>query len=137
MPPAWTAGVRSASSLNSTRFTALWSASALQNQRQERHRRQVLRRTLWELDQMGVERIVLDSRRQPQDATDQAAVAAWRAQHVISSRLRVDHMRPRDEPILCVADLIAGAVLAARGDGDFQFLDSLGSCVEEIIIDLS
>jgi hypothetical protein len=108
----------------------------LQNRRQERHRRQVLRRVLWELDQMDVSHVVLDSRRHQQDAADQTAVAGWRAQRVISSRLRIDHLRPRDEPLPCLADLVAGALTAARGDGDLQYINRLSACLEEITIEL-
>jgi hypothetical protein len=111
--------------------------TGLDGARQERHRRKCLQRLLWELDQFGVSHIRLDARRREQNDADSAAVAAWRAQRVLSSELRVDHVRARAEPLVWIADIVAGAVTAARADGDEQHLKPLESMLHEITITLT
>jgi hypothetical protein len=110
--------------------------TGLDNARQERHRRLCLRRLLWELEQFGVSHLRLDARRPGQDTADRAAIAAWRAQQVIGSELRVDHVSAREEPLIWMADIVAGAVTTARGDGDNRFLKPLEAQLHEVTITL-
>jgi hypothetical protein len=108
----------------------------LDNARQERHRRKCLQRLLWELERFGVTQVVLDARRPQQNAADRAAVAAWRAQRVIGSGLRVDHVPAKVEPLVWLADLVAGVVTTARGDGDERYLKPLEPLLQEVTITL-
>jgi len=106
---------------------------------QERGRRQCLRRLLWELQEAGVTRVWLESRTASLNARDHAAVEAWRAQHVIGGDLRVDFAQPygpAGEVLLWLPDIVAGAVSAARGDGDERYLTALEPILTEITIDL-
>lgn len=109
----------------------------LDNSRQERHRRKCLQRLLWELEQFGVSRVLLDARRRQQNTADLVAVSAWRAQRVLGSQLRVDHVQAATEPLVWMADIVAGAVNSARGDGNEQYLKPLEAMLHEVTITLA
>jgi hypothetical protein len=129
------AAVELLSRLDAVHFVVV--GSGLDNARQERHRRKCLQRLLWELEQFGVSAVRLDARRREQNVADLAAVAAWRAQHVLSPQLRVDHVRSAAEPLVWMADIMVGAVNLARGNGDEQYFKPLESMVHEVSITLT
>lgn len=88
------------------------------NGKQERARRCCLERLLYELDQLGVEEVWLESRRDVQDRRDVRLVDAARLKRLITRRLVVRFARPADEPLLWLPDAVAGAVSAeVLGDG--------------------
>jgi hypothetical protein len=89
--------------------------AALDPRRQERARRQCLEALLFHLDAAGVEQVWLETRGATADRRDIAAIDRFRARQVIGHSIRVDHARPGDDPLLWLADLVAGAVSAAEG----------------------
>jgi hypothetical protein len=93
----------------------------VQLRRQDRARRQCLRRLLWELRQLGVRSIVIESRGPERDRADDAALAAFRRDRTILAITAVQHARPVQEVGLWLPDIVAGAVLAdARGDDRYR-----------------
>lgn len=78
--------------------------------KQERARRQVLGRLLWELDRRQVEHALLESRHLARDAHDLRAIGGFRNAGLLSRRLRVDHGKAKQEPLLWLPDAVAGAV---------------------------
>ena len=83
---------------------------AVGGRRQERARRRLLGRLLWELDQRQVSRLTLESRHVERDRHDQEAIGAFRNHGLLSRNLTVGFGQPRDEPMLWLADIVAGAV---------------------------
>jgi hypothetical protein len=73
--------------------------------KQERGRRLCLQRLLYELDDAGVEMAMLEARTESLNTRDRRAVAAWRAQQVLSSRIRVDFAYRSAEPLVWIPDL--------------------------------
>lgn len=104
--------------------------------RQERTRRQVLSRLLWELDRRQVEQLLLESRRAERDRHDVKAVGGFRNQQVLSRRLRVAHGQPLQEPLLWLPDAVAGAVGDDRC-GRIECLAMLGALVEVVDMELT
>ena len=78
--------------------------------RQERERRRVLGRLLWELDQIGASDVVLESRRSVQDRRDDRAIGGLRNARRLSENLVVRHVRPSHEMLLALPDITCGAV---------------------------
>lgn len=104
--------------------------------KQERARRHVLQRLLWELDTRQVEHLLLESRHPERDGHDLAAIGGMRNAGILSRRLRVDHARPSDEVLLWLPDAVCGAV----GDdlcGHPTHLHALKDRVEIIEIELT
>jgi hypothetical protein len=54
-----------------------------------------------------------------------------RTRGYISSALRVDFTYPLSEPLVWLADIVAGAVSSARGDGELQYLAPLEPLLTE------
>jgi hypothetical protein len=90
--------------------------AAVDPRRQERARRQCMEALLFHLQAAGVSRVWLETRGAAADRRDIAAVRAARARQIIQYGLLVDHARPSEEPLLWLADIVAGAVSAAEGD---------------------
>ena len=108
----------------------------LDNVRQERGRRQCMARLLWELGGAGVDQVWLDARKPAQNAKDVRLVDVLRIRGEIPDGLRVDFAYASAEPLVWVPDIVAGAVSAARGDGDVQYLAPLESLLTEYTINL-
>ncbi|RIQ30205.1 hypothetical protein [Jiangella rhizosphaerae] len=87
----------------------------IDTRRQERARRQCLEALLFHLDAAGVEQVWLETRNATADRRDIAAIDRFRARQIIGHSIRVDHARPSAEPLLWLADAVAGAVSAAEG----------------------
>lgn len=83
----------------------------------ERARRKSLRRMLWELDQRGVERVVFEARERRQNARDMELIAHLLRSHELRGPLHTDHVAGRVEPLLWLADVVAGAIRAHREQG--------------------
>jgi hypothetical protein len=89
----------------------------------ERARRLSLRRLVWELDQRGVERAVFESREKSQNSRDADLVRRLRRTQELRGSLHIDHAAGRSEPLLWLADVVAGGVRAHRtGSADFSAL---------------
>ncbi|QWB25010.1 MULTISPECIES: hypothetical protein [Streptomyces] len=87
----------------------------------ERRRRKCLARVVWELDQRGVTRLVAESRERKQNGRDVKAVGYLRSSGMVSSALHMLHEPGPCEPVLWVADCVAGAAAAGRSGKSHQF----------------
>ncbi len=89
--------------------------SPLDPRNQERARRKCLERLLWELCKTwDASTVWLESRTASLNRKDMRLVDALRGQRALSARIRVEIELPSQEPMLWVADAIAGCVAAAR-----------------------
>lgn len=79
-------------------------------QRQERARRLCLERLLFELIELGVTQVWLETRTQSLNARDLTVIEAFRAKNSISESLTVRFAQPEQEPMLWLPDAVAGAV---------------------------
>ena len=104
--------------------------------RQERARRQCLTRLLWEFGTAGVDQAWLDGRRVPQDARDLALIDSLRARGQVAAQMRVGFVKSAAEPLVCLPDIVAGAVSSARGDGDEEYFRALEPVLTEHTIQL-
>ncbi len=99
----------------------------LQHKKEDRARHQVLKHLLWELDQnMNVRHVVLESRGASQDRRDLTIVGGLRNSKHLSRRLIVSHGQPIQEPLLWIADAVAGAAGDQRC-GNPSHYQSLGT----------
>lgn len=103
--------------------------------KQERARRQSLGRLLVELAQAGVTELWLESRTQSLNDRDHKSVNMFSAQKLIGERPKVGHARPLEEPLLWVADIVAGAVNSGLGR-DPSLLAPIASMIERHDIEL-
>lgn len=108
----------------------------INQRRQERARAQCLERLLYELDQLGISRVWLETRHFALNERDLMLVEALRGKRSVSSEIRVEFARPKDEPMLWVPDAVAGAVNAAASGGGSSALDGFGE-IEIINVNLS
>jgi hypothetical protein len=99
--------------------------------KQERARRVCMERLLHELDQLGVHRAWLETRTPSLNTKDWEMVAALIGARAISTRLRIAHARPLEEPMLWLPDAVAGAVSAAHAGVD-EYLSVMRQVVTQI-----
>ncbi len=90
----------------------------MERSRQERARRCCLERLLYELDQVGVSEVWLESRAAAQDKRDVRLVDSARRKRLISHDVVVTFGRPAAEPMLWLPDAVAGAMSAALSGED-------------------
>jgi hypothetical protein len=126
--------VAAVASLDALHFVVV--GTGLDGRRQERGRRQCLTRMLWELGDCGVDEVRLDARRPEQNDRDIALVDALRARGQIRDGVRLNFVRSATEPLVWLSDIVAGAVSAARGDGDDQYVTMLEKLLTEHTIEL-
>lgn len=81
----------------------------LDRRKQERARRRCLSCLLYELDIHGVDRVFLESRTPTLNKADIDAVTFFKNSGVVDRGVRVEHDYPLEEPLLWIADLVAGA----------------------------
>lgn len=106
----------------------------LDARRQERARAICTERLLYELDNLGVAHVWLETRHPALNERDLRLVKALRGKRSISSSIRIEFARPKDEPMLWIPDAVAGAVNGARS-GRASVLDDMGQ-VDIINIEL-
>ena len=94
----------------------------------ERRRRKCLETLLPELESAKVDRVYLEAREMRQNQRDVQLLAGLRAQRVVGSALRLDHLPGPSEPLLWIADVVAGAV-GARHHGNPVYEDVLAGLV--------
>ncbi|WP_091063134.1 DUF3800 domain-containing protein [Micromonospora humi] len=111
--------------------------AGLDNQRQERGRRECLQRLLWELGALGVVEAWLDARREAQNKLDVRLVDTMRVRGAMPDSLRVDHVSSRAEPLICLADIVAGAVTAEWAEGAEEYVAPLAKVLQRHKIHLS
>ena len=97
----------------------------LDARRQERARAICTERLLYELDGLGVAQVWLEARHPALNERDLRLVKALRGKRSISSSIRVEFARPKDEPMLWVPDAVAGAVNGAWS-GAANVLEEMG-----------
>ncbi|MGW6201236.1 hypothetical protein ACWF0M_34175 [Kribbella sp. NPDC055110] len=94
------------------------AGSPVHRSKQERARRCCLERLLYELASIGVREVCLESRTATPDRRDIRLVDSARRKGLIPRGFMVGFARPRDEPLLWIADAVAGAVIgSASRDG--------------------
>ncbi|MFT4187232.1 MAG: hypothetical protein QM621_01465 [Aeromicrobium sp.] len=101
---------------------------------QERSRRKCLERLLFELDQLGVAQVWIESRQRAQDRSDVRMIDALRSRHAITPRIRVGFSRPLTEPMLWLPDSIAGMTTADLRSESNDWTGRLGSSYQ--LVDL-
>ncbi|MFD7026267.1 hypothetical protein [Promicromonospora sukumoe] len=99
----------------------------IDHRRQERARAICMERLLYELDQLGVREVNLESRHSSLNKRDIRLVDALRLRGSISSGIVVDFALPNDEPMLWAPDAVAGAVSSARFGHDVETAEELGA----------
>lgn len=103
--------------------------------RQERARAKCLAQLAWELHSYDVEHLVAECRTDVLDRRDIATISRVRQQALPKgARLRITHERGAVEPLLWIADVVAGAVRMSRlgNPGPRAQLDP---CVYEVDVD--
>lgn len=99
--------------------------------RQERARVSCLKALVAELHGCHVGELVMEGRTPELDQRDVNTVIGARYRLPKGTVFRVRHLPGAAEPILWAADIVTGAVRAARQDQG-AFLDILANCVHEI-----
>jgi hypothetical protein len=90
------------------------AGSPVHRSKQERARRCCLERLYYELALIGVTEVCLESRNATPDLRDLRLVDYARDKGLIPRGFKVGFARPRDEPMLWIPDVVAGASTAAR-----------------------
>ncbi|RIQ20816.1 hypothetical protein [Jiangella rhizosphaerae] len=103
--------------------------------RQERARRHCLQTLLFELATAGVDEVWLETRNPIADRRDLDVVVGFRSRGVLPSALHVGHARPGEEPLLWLADILAGATSAAEGR-EAAYRELIEGTLTELRIDL-
>ncbi|GAB3558331.1 hypothetical protein J2S53_003718 [Actinopolyspora lacussalsi] len=70
---------------------------------------------LYELEQADVDRVIMEARQEQQNRADRRMLDTLRAQKVLTSAVRMEHVRGRDSPMLAIPDIVCGAVTAEQG----------------------
>jgi hypothetical protein len=100
---------------------------------QERARRRCLLRLLWELDRRGVTDVVIESR-QHRDKYDRDSIAHAGRAGWATRPIRFEFGTPREECLLWLPDIVAGAAGRALADDDPRFLAALGPSVAVVAV---
>ena len=95
------------------------------DERSERLRRHCLERLLYELEQKGASRIILESRGTKDDERDRTMFRVLRARKVVSSGSRLWHATGPSDALLWIPDAVCGAITRNRL-GNSAFVDALG-----------
>ncbi|NUS02474.1 MAG: hypothetical protein HOV97_07900 [Nonomuraea sp.] len=94
--------------------------AGLDPKRQVRARRKCMECLLWELGGHHVVDVFFERRHAELDRRDHEMVVGLKGRHAVSPRLRLLWCDPVAEPLLWLADIVAGArAQAERGDGRF------------------
>lgn len=94
---------------------------------EERFRRKCLEQIYFELEEMGICRVVMEGRSKKQDAQDRAHIVALQQKGVVPS-IRIEHERGGDEPLLWIPDAVLGA-LNLRHKGQRECWDLLAESI--------
>lgn len=103
--------------------------------KQERARRICMETLMPYLAAMGVDHVSLEARTPSLNDRDLKQVQAMRGKQLIPTALRINIAQPSTEPMLWIADIIAGVVGAAR-KGNPQYLALMRQTVTELTIPL-
>ena len=83
---------------------------------------------LWELWQDDVDQVVIESRQEHNDRRDRATISRAQRARQASPSLHYGFAKPATEPVLWMADALAGAATGSLVDGA-PYLDVLGNRV--------
>ena len=108
--------------------------SPVPTRKQERARATCLTRLVHELHSYGVTDLLMEARARELNARDIRTVTGARFQLPKGCRFRIDHEFGAREPLLWIADMIAGAVRANRL-GDPRCHELLADLIYEIEVD--
>lgn len=98
------------------------------SRRPERARALCLNAMLWDLWQAEVEDVVFESRQRHADAADRRLIIAAQQAHRASPHLSYRFEKAINEPLLWMADALAGATSSDSAEGT-HYLDCLGGMV--------
>jgi hypothetical protein len=104
------------------------ATTPVEPKRTERARRLCLLRLLWELGERGVPDVLIESR-QRRDKHDRHVIGYAQRAGQVANDLRYRFEPPLEEPLLWLADVVAGATARAFVEGDRTYLDVLGATV--------
>ncbi len=105
-------------------------------ERPERRRRHRLERLLFELDQRGVEHVVLESRGAKDDQRDRELLTVLHPRGILKAKgLHIDHAYGRTEALLWLPDAVCGAVTRSRL-GEPAFIEKIESRSKIIMIEI-
>jgi hypothetical protein len=93
--------------------------------RQDRARGLCVRSLVWDLQELDVRHVTFESRQDRNDRKDADTIERARRARAASPELTYAFSRPRAEPLLWVADALAGAISAHVADANSAYLDRL------------
>lgn len=99
--------------------------SRLADEKDERSRRKCLDALFVALEAAGVDHAVFEARERRQNERDRAALDFLRRSKRLRGQLKIDHRPGPTEPLLWLADILAGVVRTDRA-GDTTYSDMLG-----------
>ncbi|MFD5243294.1 hypothetical protein ACFWIW_02060 [Amycolatopsis sp. NPDC058340] len=102
--------------------------------RQERSRALCLQRLVVELYGLGVDTLVAEARQADLNNRDIDSIRHARLHLPRGTEFRIEHRFGKDEPLLWISDVVAGAV-RARLTGNDSFFQPLSGCVHEVRVD--
>lgn len=94
---------------------------------QGRARRLCLEELLWDLRQLGIGELVIESRGEDLDRQDRQAIIEARRALIAPDGLKYGFARPKEEPLLWIPDSIAGAVAACEVDPGCEYGEALAA----------
>jgi hypothetical protein len=92
-----------------------------------------MERLFWELGEMGVSQVYLESRTSSLNAKDMRLVDRLRGRRALPKTMRIDIQLPFTEPMLWIPDQVLGALGDAEA-GDSRWLEILVGTVTRIDI---
>ena len=101
----------------------------------ERARRKCIERLAYEVPQRGVTALLLESRQENLNKSDRTLLAAYHRSGLLAKSVMYGFRRPKDEPVLWVADAVAGAVSSALANVDERYYAVIESQVDVIHVD--
>ena len=104
--------------------------------RTERARRKCMERLLPDLDGAGVDTVVLEARQQANNRHDINMVDACRRKKLISQGLHVTFALGHVQPLLWLADVACGSVLASQR-GEHGYLEQFGEAARIEFVDVN
>lgn len=105
--------------------------SPVRRRKQEQARVRCLWEAMGQFSDWGIGELVIESRREPLDSRDRRELIAGQRAGLVAQALAHRHDLPDKEPLLWIADAVAGAMAAAIADGNGRYAKLLPpSCTE-------
>jgi hypothetical protein len=93
--------------------------------RQDRARALCLGSLVWDLRSLEVDHVVFESRQDHNDRKDANTIERARRAQTAAPELTYSFSRPQNEPLLWVADALAGAISAHIADDNHRYIEQL------------